>query len=519
MKVNYQKFPEIPQGCQLNYNKLRDTYQVFREYRVTDSSTGKRKTVRESIGQIKNNGFTFSKLYLERKKNRELKEKLEEINTDKISERSDAINNDGNAENFNEVCAYENSENFSKAVDKISASLKRSDVEARKLERIVYPLEPIAQAAIMSSLSGSSDCHEIAQYLNENKEYFDCFHEGIPEKPLTHDIVYRAFLKISSQKFESFYEQILSFLLNRVPENSVVRDEAGKPIRIICADGQAIRATSKGTDTTGHNDSYMLMNFYDINRKICIKQKLIEKKTNEISVGPKMLDSLDIKNAIVTADAMSCQMRFVESVLNGSADYCLALKGNQEKSWDEVRVLFLTTHPDQIVTLTGDTDLNHGRIEKRDISLIKGSLLSSVLLEKWMGLRDGCVIKVTSEKVVKKTGAAQTEERYYISSLPCNLNSAKTLREVIRSHWKIENNLHWLLDVNFLQDRMQATDESYITNRAALNKMALAMLEHYRFWLWNKGKTSEVLSIKAVRQRCRKPDFALECIACSQGFL
>ena len=101
---------------------------------------------------------------------------------------------------------------------------------------------------------------------------------------------------------------------------------------------------------------------------------------------------------------------------------------------------------------------------------------------------------------------------------PC-ASVAQKLYSIIRSHWAVENKLHWVLDVNFNQDRMQATDENYITNRAALNKLALAMLEHYRYWLWETGVVDTLPTIRQMQMRCRNFDEALQCIACSQGLL
>lgn len=229
---------------------------------------------------------------------------------------------------------------------------------------------------------------------------------------------------------------------------------------------------------------------------------------------------MDVAGAVITADAMSCQLSFVETVLKRSANYCVSLKGNQEKSWNEVRRLFVDTHPDQILKLELPVELVHGRIESRTYSIIRGSLLSKVLREKWDGLQDGCVVKVSSGTVIKNTGQESFEDRYYITSLPYNKTTVEDIAKVIRSHWAVENNLHWVLDVNFLQDRIQGKDEAYISNRVGLNKLALAMIENYRFWLWDTNRVKgQMMPVKATQQRCRKPELAMECLACSQGFL
>ena len=83
----------------------------------------------------------------------------------------------------------------------------------------------------------------------------------------------------------------------------------------------------------------------------------------------------------------------------------------------------------------------------------------------------------------------------------------------------IENRLHWLLDVRFDQDRMQANDPAYIENRAALSRMALAMTENYRYWLYDQKKTPKLLSVRQVMQRCEDPLVGLECLCCALGLL
>ena len=94
---------------------------------------------------------------------------------------------------------------------------------------------------------------------------------------------------------------------------------------------------------------------------------------------------MDVRDCIIAADAMSCQMSFVNGVLAGGADYCLAVKGNQDKSFKELRSLFMTTHDDQIEVHCGEVELDHGRIEKRTVSLIDGQLAFGTFASKMAG--------------------------------------------------------------------------------------------------------------------------------------
>lgn len=495
MQVDYAAFPDIPPNCQLNPNKNRPgTYQVFRESRVTDEKTGKRKTKRETIGQIKDGKFVWSELWLERQRYAELQEEFEQL---KASIGAKAL------EKAKQTKAL--SEKVQARVRKLGAE---AGLETRDEKRVVYPLEPIVLGAMMCALSGSTSCADIAQFINGHKDSFAKMYEGFPEGELTHDTVYRAFMCVQSEKFDAFYRKIVAPLIKKTT------------YRVICGDGQAVRATGLFDEQKqALKGAYMLMNFYDATNGVCLAQKLIDKKTNEITVGPSMLESLDIKGAIVTADAMSCQVGFVDAVLAGGADYCISLKGNQDRSWNEVMNLFATTHSDQIVEFDGGVELNSGRIEHRIVSVIRGALLCEEIKDKWSELVNGCIVRVRRTCERKRSSHVSTEDSYYISSLPFGPGAAKRIAGVIRAHRQIEDALHFRLDVNFDQDRMQAHKVDYITNRAALNKVALAMLENYRYWLWDKGLEKTMPSVRQTQMRCRRLEEAMQCIACSQGLL
>ena len=216
---------------------------------------------------------------------------------------------------------------------------------------------------------------------------------------------------------------------------------------------------------------------------------------------------------------MSCQIDFVNTVIGKGAHYCLSLKGNQNKSFDEVRYLFNTTSQNQIVSYEPEITKEHGRIEQYKISLISGRRLSKIIKEKWLGLDDGSIVKVERNSYQQTTKNNTCEERFYITSLPPIDENSKRVNEIIRHHWGIENNLHWCLDMRYNQDRIQANNPNYIANRSALNKLALAYLENYRYWLWNKGREKEKLSLNILQKRCYDTKAALECVACSLGLV
>ena len=495
MKVDYEKFPQIPPGCQLNPKANRPgEYQVFREIRCRNAD-GTSGVERESIGVLRGDTFTFSKIWLERQELRDLREENRKLRE---------------ALGENRLPEIEKMQNLSGQIhSRVQAVAEEAELETRNASRIVCPLEPIVVGALVSALSGASSTRDIAQTIRNNKSGFSTYFKDFPDCDISDDTVYRAFMRVDAQRFDAFVRRILEPMVRK------------SPYRIISGDGQAIRATAlAGTEEERAADrAYMLMNFYDSTNRVCLAQQLIEKKTNEITVGPKMLETLDIRDAIITADAMSCQVGFVTAVIAGGADYCLSLKGNQDRSWSEVSHLFATTHEDQIETYTAETELAHGRIECRSVSVIRGALLSKTITAKWPLLAEGSIVRVRRFTENKRSGKKTGEDSFYITSILPLAGAAEKMHSIIRSHWAVENNLHWVLDVNYNQDRMQAIDKHYITNRSALNKLTLAMLEHYRFWLWDKKLVDTLPSIRQMQMRCRNFDEALQCIACSQGLL
>ena len=140
------------------------------------------------------------------------------------------------------------------------------------------------------------------------------------------------------------------------------------------------------------------------------------KKENEISVGPGALNKLNLTNSVVTADAMSCQIDFVNTVIGKGAHYYLSLKGNQNKSFDEVRYLSNTTPQKQIVLFEPKITKEHGLIEQYKISLISGRRLSKIIKEKWLGLVDGSIVKAERSTCQRTTKNNTWEDRIYITS-------------------------------------------------------------------------------------------------------
>jgi len=272
---------------------------------------------------------------------------------------------------------------------------------------------------------------------------------GIPSE----DTINRVFSAIDSSKFETCFIEWV---------NSISEISKGQ---VIAIDGKALRgAKSKGKKSPVH----MVSAWADQNNLV-LGQVRVNEKSNEITAIPKLLETLMIEGNIITIDAMGTQTNIANKIIENGADYILAVKENQKQLLDEIKDEFKFAENPEINT---DVDIGHGRIETRKCSVISDFKFVQNDNNKWNSLNQ--VIKVESTREFKNSNK-QTENatRYFISSLD---NKAEKYQKNIRSHWGVENKLHWTLDVAFSEDASRkrnknaAQNYSILLNNSSLRK-------------------------------------------------
>jgi predicted transposase YbfD/YdcC len=199
---------------------------------------------------------------------------------------------------------------------------------------------------------------------------------------------------------------------------------------------------------------------------------LVAEKSNEIEAIPHLLTLLDLQGAVVTIDAAGCQKDIAGHIIERQADYVLALKQNHPTLYAQVvdRFLVATTSDDPTLRHVRRVETAHGREETREYYTLP---VPAALHEReqWPGLRSlGMVIRHFREG---PAGEAKGDVRYYLSSLPPGVNR---FARHVRSHWGIENSLHWVLDVAFREDACQIENPTAAANVSALNRLALSAL-------------------------------------------
>lgn len=259
----------------------------------------------------------------------------------------------------------------------------------------------------------------------------------------------------------------------------------------IAIDGKAVRGAFAEDRGALH-----LVNAWVTETKIVLGHLPVADKSNEITAIPDLLELLALKNAVITIDAMGCQKKIAQTIVDKGADYLFGLKGNHP-----------TLHEDVVTAFDADTcktirenpndfcesaDKGHGRLETRRTYVMR-DIAWLTQSEQWPGLCT--ILMVESERTVR--GVTSLERRAYISSSKA---PAKRCAEHIRSHWGVENQLHWVLDVSFGEDRVRASQKYGAENLAVLRKIALNLLQNAP--ILPKEKPTRRKSIVSRKRRC-----------------
>lgn len=316
----------------------------------------------------------------------------------------------------------------------------------------LYPLEEILFLCISAVLSGMDDWTSISMFgrskLEWLRQYYPYRH-GIP----SHDVLGKVFAALDPESFSQAFSAWVA---------SIAELTGGE---VVAIDGKTIRGSD---NKAGGKSAFHVVSAYASGNRICLGQRAVDEKSNEITAIPALLDTLSLEGCIVTLDAMGCQKTIAGAIIEKKADYVLMVKDNQEELREQVvKVFGMKPAVEKEVTL----DAGHGRIERRTCQATD-NLTFLDDREDWPGLRT--IAKITSERTDKRSGQSSTQASYYISSLNAGPG---VIAKAIRSHWAIENNLHWNLDVIFREDAALKKKGNAALNYQIIAKMALAMIE------------------------------------------
>lgn len=330
--------------------------------------------------------------------------------------------------------------------------------DTRDIRGKKHKLIDILIMSIYGTLCGFTDFFNMCDFLELNKEYFIKLLDlknGIP----SHDTFSKVFSLINPKQFMELFIKWINDIIN----------EKGLHIAI---DGKAIKSAKDKIN--GGNVPYILSGFL-CDLGISIGQLKIEDKSNEITAIPKLLDLIDIKNKIITIDAIGTQENIANKIVEQNADFILKVKDNQKDLKDDIQTYFnlsLKKDSQDIAIAETTYENNHGRIEKRtyylsyDISCLNDKI-------KWKTVKAIGRIDIYKEEYGKVTNT----KNYYILSDKFSLD---TFINITRQHWNIECSLHWRLDVIMNEDHSTNKKDNSIENLFILRKIVfnLARLDN-----------------------------------------
>jgi predicted transposase YbfD/YdcC len=333
--------------------------------------------------------------------------------------------------------------------------------DPRQAGKVMYPLEEILLVVLCGTLAGAEDFVEMRRWAIVHEDFLRRlrpFARGIPSHDTLNDVVNA----LDGDLFSGCFIQWVESLRRHDPE--VPGPE------VVAIDGKTSRRTH---DRARDRGPLHLVSAWASAQRLVLGQQACAAKSNEITAIPQLLDRLALTGALVTIDAIGCQTKIAQKILDRGGDYLLAVKDNQPSLHDEVARYFSDNDPSTLDTVE-TTDGDHGRIE------VRNHVVSTDV--DWMdtdrrfpgeprfpGLKSIAMVKAE----VERNGKVSIETRYFLCSM---LITAAFFARAVRSHWHIENRLHWVLDVVFHEDLSRLRSKEGPRNMATVRHMAMNLL-------------------------------------------
>ena len=332
-----------------------------------------------------------------------------------------------------------------------------SDLPEPREDNKRHKLLDIISIIICGSICSAETWEDIASFGESKEEWFRRFLElphGIPSK----DTFRRVFASLDSEELNKRFNRWIEIIA------SDLKDE------IINIDGKTLR---RSHDKNRGKSAIHMVSAWANKAGLVLGQVKVNEKSNEITAIPELLQLLELSGCIVTIDAMGTQKEIAKTIISQDADYVLALKGNQGTLHQDISFYFDETTEEELKGPPFDyyksVTRDHGRIEIREY-WATGEIDWLSMKSEWVGLRSVCMVK-NSRTVNNETSS---ETMYYISSLPPD---ARKLGNTIRSHWGVENSLHWVLDMAFREDECRKRVDNSAENFAVLRHLTLNLLK------------------------------------------
>lgn len=325
--------------------------------------------------------------------------------------------------------------------------------------KVIHQLHDILVITVCAVISGLEHWTQIEDFARANEQWFKSFLD-LPGSIPSHDTFGNVFSVIDPDEFERRIQKWIHCLVG-----------SGTEQKHIAIDGKTLR---KSFDTASGKAAIHMLNAYVHENHAVFGQLKVDSKTNEITAIPQLLEMLQLKEATVTIDALGCQKDIARRIIDKNGHYVFSLKGNQGALKDDV-----ATFMDDLIAKKQPpgsdyyetVEKSHGRIETRkcwtcwDVQWLNQR-------HQWPGLASVAAVECT--RVVNDQSS--TERRYFISSH--SGRQAQKIATLVRNHWRVENELHWTLDVSFNEDQCRVRIENAAENLARIRRISLLLLKN-----------------------------------------
>lgn len=361
----------------------------------------------------------------------------------------------------------------------------------------------IAVCGVIVGCSGPSEINSWAKHRKEWLQSVLDLPNGIPSK----DCIRRILSTLQPEAFQACFQAWIAACLQNKDGNNGGNDNNNRNgnegvEKTIAIDGKTMRRSHDRNNKLG---PLHLVSAWASEHSMTLGQVATEEKSNEITAIPELLDRIDVKNSIVTIDAMGCQKSIAKKIVDSKGDYVLAVKENQPKLHNAIKDVFDEQWAYRLQHMPyrqhQTSDNGHGRQDNRHYVLVKIPK-NAALKKEWPSVNAvGMAVRTTTNR----NGVTTIAVRYFIAS---RFLSGKRFAQAVRGHWGIENSLHWVLDVSFNEDQTRTRNRRAANNLSWLRRFAISLLKQHpsqdsivgksRIAGWNNDYLMEVLIAQAV---------------------
>ena len=342
--------------------------------------------------------------------------------------------------------------------------------DPRIQRRQLHRLTDILFLAVCATLAGADGPSDIEDFGKQKIDWLRRFIE-LPHGVPSHDTIGRVFALIQPASFQQAFLHWVQDFWPETLDDAKEEDGGGDDIHCIPIDGKTLRGSHRRKQ--GQNPLH-LVSAWSAKNQVTLGQVAVDEKSNEITAIPDLLKRLELCGAIVSIDAMGCQKEIAKTIVQGQGDYVLALKDNQPKLAEAVETYFTQQHeqgfPDVACQQYEVEEKSRGRQVHRYYAAAPLPKSMRSFVKDWKGLRSiGQVITITQVDGRETIGV-----RYYIMSFAVDV---KRFAQSVRSHWTVENSLHWTLDMTFAEDASRIHQGHAAENFSFLRKFAISLLK------------------------------------------